>query len=491
MSRTESHWIGNRWIAGDGEPLISTDPATGAENFRGRAATVQEVDAAISAAKGAFAAWANLSLGDRAALVRKLAEKFGDEKRMLAEAISRETGKPLWESLTEVDAMIAKAAISIEAFEKRCVLERRDLPGNVAGVTRYRPHGVLGVLGPFNMPGHLPNGHIMPALLAGNTIVFKPSEQTPLVGRIYAELCESAGFPTGAVNLVQGARATGKSLVEHPEINGVLFTGSTSGGLALRRALADHPEKILALEMGGNNPLIVHQVENLDAGAILVIQSAFITAGQRCSCARRLILPRGKESDALVNRLVDLIGKLRIGFWNDQPQPFLGPVISAHAADAILAAQDRRLSAGANGIVKLQRDDRSPALLHPGLLDVTTKNSQIDEEIFGPLLQVIYVSDFSAAIAEANNTSYGLSAGLISDSPVHYEQFSAEIRAGVLSWNRPTTGASSQLSFGGIGQSGNHRPGGYFAADYCVYPMAAVESLHPQIPRELPPGISL
>jgi succinylglutamic semialdehyde dehydrogenase len=339
------------------------------------------------------------------------------------------------------------------------------------------------------MPGHLPNGHIVPALLAGNTVVLKPSEQTPLVGQRLAEAAEAAGFPPGVFNLVQGGPGVGAELAADANLNGVLFTGSTNGGRALRRLLADHPQKILALEMGGNNPLAVHEVQDLGAAACMVLQSAFITAGQRCSCARRLIVCHGGPGDALIERLVGMIGRLRIGFWNDQPAPFMGTVISARAAEDLLAAQSRLRDAGGVPIVEMTRSPRSAALLTPGLIDVTHVADRPDVEIFGPLLQVIRVDDFDSAITEANRTAFGLSAGLISDRKDHYEEFLRRIRAGVVHWNKPLTGASSQLPFGGIGISGNHRPGGYFAADYAAYPLACLESPRTQLPPQLPPGI--
>jgi succinylglutamic semialdehyde dehydrogenase len=468
----------------------STDPATGQINWTGRAATAQDVEAAVSAARAAFPKWSSLPITERILFLNKLVDQFRSNRDKFAETISRETGKPRWESLTEVDAMIGKIPISITAHEQRCADVNRDLAG-VKGTMHFRPHGVLGVLGPFNMPGHLPNGHIVPALLAGNTVVFKSSEQTPLVGEEYTKCFAAAGFPPGVLNLLQGAAPVGHWLAHHDGVNGILFTGGTPAGLSLRQGLAQHPEKILALEMGGNNPLIIHESANLDAAAVLVIQSAYITAGQRCSCARRLILCRSKQSDELVNRITEMIANLRIGFWNDEPQPFLGTVISAKAAQNLLATQEQRIRSGAIPIVKMKPRDRSPAILSPGLLDVTPLQNRPDIEIFGPLLQLIYVSDFPAALAEANRTSFGLSAGLISDNAENFRQFTAEIRAGVLSINRPTTGASSHLSFGGIGNSGNHRPGAYLAADYCAYPVASLESPTAQIPKELPPGISI
>jgi succinylglutamic semialdehyde dehydrogenase len=449
-----------------------------------------EISSIIAAARAAFATWSNAPLEERAQYLRALEQHYRTDKEKIAATISSETGKPLWESRQEVDSMAAKIPISIDAYAERCREQSRAL-ADATGFTRFRPHGVLAVLGPFNMPGHLPNGHIVPALLAGNTVIFKPSEQTPRSGDALAEAFSTAKFPPNVFNLIHGGKETGAILARHHDINGVLFTGSTAGGIALRHATADAPGKILALEMGGNNPLIVHQTHDLTAAAYIIIQSAYITAGQRCSCARRLILIRGDESSALIQRLLAMIQNIRVGLPTDDPQPFMGSIISPQSAQNLLKAQANLLDSGGAALAEMKPSPRSPALLTPGLIDVTHIPNRPDAEFFGPLLQLIYVDDFDAAIRDANNTAYGLSAGLVSDNAELYEKFLREIRAGVLAWNKPLTGASSQLPFGGIGQSGNHRPGGFFAADYASYSLASLESPRAKLPAQLPPGITL
>jgi succinylglutamic semialdehyde dehydrogenase len=348
----------------------------------------------------------------------------------------------------------------------------------------------VAVLGPFNMPGHLPNGHLVPAVLAGNAAVFKPSEQAPRVAQVMAGAWHAAGTPAGVFNVVQGAAQTGMDLASHPGIDGLFFTGSYAVGLALSRTFAERLGAILALEMGGNNPLVVHDCADLDAAAYLTVLSAYITAGQRCSCARRLIVPVGSEGDAFVDRLVSMIGRIRVGFPSEEPEPFMGPVISAHAAEKLLRAQGRLVERGGQMLVEMKASPRSPALLSPGLIDVTAVSSREDEELFGPMLQLIRVPDFDAAIREANATRYGLTAGLLSDWRDLYDRFYREVRAGVVNWNRQLTGSSSRLPFGGVGRSGNHRPSAYFAADYCAYPVAAMESERVAMPKQLSPGIS-
>ncbi len=433
------------------------------------------IQPAVSAAKAALEKWAATPIADRAGKIEKIAAGYRAHKANLGECISRQTGKPRWESALEVDAMVGKASISITAQT-----QRRTVTENIA----YRPIGILGVLGPFNMPGHLPNGHLIPAVLAGNTVVFKPSELTPEVGELMSEIWTAADLPAGVFNLVQGGAEVGNALTTHPDIDGILFTGSYSVGSAIHRALAGHPEKLLALEMGGNNPLIVWDCDDLDAAAYSILQSAYITSGQRCTCARRLIIQPGTQ---LIERLTKMIARIRIGLYKDMPEPFLGPVISPAAAQKLLQTQS---DLKGRAIVEMKLDSRSPALLNPGLMDMTGVPSP-DVEVFGPLLQVIEVPNFDAAILEANRTRYGLAAGLLSDRPEFFEQFRARIRAGVLSFNRPTTGARSDLPFGGVGFSGNHRPSALFAADYCTDPVASVQTARVTMPDKLSPGIEL
>ncbi|HMB95888.1 MAG TPA: succinylglutamate-semialdehyde dehydrogenase, partial [Tepidisphaeraceae bacterium] len=338
-----------------------------------------------------------------------------------------------------------------------------------------------------NFPGHLPNGHIMPALLAGNTIVFKPSELAPLVAEMTVKLWQDAGLPLGVLNLVQGGREVGQSLASHTGIDGIFFTGSFEAGRAINRANADQPGKILALEMGGNNPLIVHEVDDLAAAAYLTIQSAYITAGQRCSCARRLIVTNEK----FIDHLTAMIHKIIVGRYTDSPEPFMGPIISDVAAQKLQSAQDDLSKRGAKSIVKMKSIGPRPAILSPGLIDVTEMQNRADEEIFGPLLQVIRAKNFDDAIAEANRTRFGLAAGLFSDDRASWEKFYRATRAGVVNWNRPLTGASGLLPFGGVGCSGNNRPSAYFAADYCSYPIASMEMAHLKMPQQIVPGISI
>ena len=472
------------------QDIVSVNPATGKPIWRGTVSTPQAVNTSVRQAYAAFDSWSRLLLQERVKYVQNFIEKLNVHKNVFAELISQETGKPRWEALAEVAAMLGKGPISIVAYNDRCGETRKSLP-NGESVTRFKPLGVVGVLGPFNLPGHLPNGHIIPALLAGNTVVFKPSELTPAVGEHLVQLWKEAGLPDHVVNVVQGDGTVGAALAEHPLLAGLYFTGSYETGRKLHALFGGHPEKMLALEMGGNNPLVVYQVRDLEAAAYATIQSAYITAGQRCVCARRLIVPAGREGDAFVECLVRQIKKIRYGIPGKMRACFMGTMISPEAADRVIEAQDRLVRQGGYPIVTCLQGGDVPALLSPGLMDCTAIPDRADEEIFGPLLQLIRVKDFDAAIAEANNTAFGLSAGLLSDVEANYKNFRERVRAGVVNWNQQITGASSAAPFGGVGLSGNHRPSAYFAADYCAYPIASIEQSSLKLPETLTPGIEL
>ncbi|WP_035056928.1 succinylglutamate-semialdehyde dehydrogenase [Andreprevotia chitinilytica] len=482
--------INGQWLAGNGAALASVNPVTQAQVWAGHAADAAQVDAAVSAARAAFPAWRDMDLGERIAVMRCFADLLRGNQGELAAIIGRETGKPRWEAATEVTTMINKVDISIRAYEERTGI-KESTQGDAIAVLRHRPHGVVAVFGPYNFPGHLPNGHIVPALLAGNTVIFKPSELAPLTAQRTTELWLAAGLPIGVFGLLQGGRDTGQTLAAHPQLDGLYFTGSAATGYHLHQAFAGHPDKILALEMGGNNALLVDEVTDIPAAIHHVLQSAFVSAGQRCTCSRRLLVPQGKWGDGFIAALKQASEALRVGAWDENPPPFMGSVISLAAANALLAAQAKLIALGGKPVLSLRRLQEGTALLSPGLIDVTAIADLPDEEYFGPLLQIQRYASFDEALRLANATRYGLAAGLLSDSAERYRLFWREVRAGIVNWNKPLTGASSAAPFGGVGASGNHRPSAYYAADYCAYPVASLEAETLALPPQLPPGMSL
>jgi succinylglutamic semialdehyde dehydrogenase len=451
--------------------LVSYEPATGAELWRGKTG---DVDREVAAAREAWPRWAAASLSDRVEKLRAFANRVKVDIDKLSDLIARETGKPLWEARTEVESVINKVDISVRAYAERTSQRRIDGKPGTRNALRHKPHGVLAVLGPYNFPAHLPNGHIVPALLAGNTVVFKPSEKTPATGEMLVELYRLAGIPDSVIRIAQGGPDVGKALSAHPDIDGLLFTGSAQTGVALNRQFANRPGKMLALEMGGNNPIIVWDTHDIHSAVVLVVQSAFLSAGQRCTAARRLII-KDDLYDRFIPELKKLTDRLVIGEPHGEPPPFMGPVIDNDVADGLTESFLALMSHGGRPIRHMTRPIKGRPFISPGIIDVTDMAERPDIELFGPLLQVIRVPDFAAAIAEANNTRFGLSASLIGGTPEQYNEFWANSRAGVVNWNATTNGASSSAPFGGVGLSGNHRPSAFYAADYCAYPVVSAE----------------
>ncbi len=456
--------------------IVSHEPATGAELWRG---AIGDVDAIVDQARRAWPAWAAQPLATRIELVRRFANEVRKQSDAFAELIARETGKPLWEARTEVESVIAKVDISVSAYAERTGQKKLDSALQGSAAVRHKPHGVMAVLGPYNFPAHLPNGHIVPALIAGNVVIFKPSEKTPAVGEFLLGCFHRAGISAAVVQLLIGGAAEGQALVAHRDIDGVLFTGSVQAGIAINKKLATNPGKIVALEMGGNNPIVVIDTPKVADAAILIIQSAFTSAGQRCTAARRLIV-KASMYDALVGEVKRLADRIVFDEPFADPAPFMGPVIDNHSADQLAESFLYFLSNGGRPIKHMQRPDDTLPFVSPAIVDVTAMKDRPDVELFGPLLQVVKVDDFDHAIAEANNTRFGLSASLIGGSPQDYNRFWANVRAGIINWNRPTNGASSKAPFGGIGLSGNHRPAAFYAADYCAYPVASTEMDQPR-----------
>ncbi|EPF9728421.1 succinylglutamate-semialdehyde dehydrogenase [Vibrio fluvialis] len=484
-----TQWIAGQWVAGQGEHFTSLSPYNNEIVWQGDSATPAQVEDAVKAARSAFVEWKKQPFAEREKVVLAFAEKVKANAEAIAEVIAKETGKPIWETRTEAAAMAGKIAISIRAYHDRTGETVREAAGNQI-VLRHRPLGVMAVFGPYNFPGHLPNGHIVPALLAGNTVVFKPSEQTPWTGEVAMKLWEEAGLPKGVLNLVQGGKETGIALAQSKGIDGLLFTGSANTGHLLHRQFAGQPGKMLALEMGGNNPMVISDhYGDLDSTVYTIIQSAFISAGQRCTCARRLYVPHGDKGDALITRLVEATQKLRIDQPFAEPAPFMGPQISKAAADFILKAQANLQSLG--GEILVEARGLEAAFVTPGIIDVTPVAELPDEEYFGPLLQVVRYETLAQAVELANDTQFGLSAGLVTTDDSEWEYFVDHIRAGIVNRNRQLTGASGDAPFGGPGASGNLRPSAFYAADYCAYPMASMEGSATELPATLSPGIEL
>lgn len=444
--------------------MISYNPASQEIIWEGKPSSKDTVDASVERATKAFGLWRETSINTRVDLLIRYKKILERERETLALLISKETGKMLSDAKGEVNALIGKIDISIEAQAIRCA------PFHKGGVyTSHRPIGVTAVIAPFNFPLHLPNGHIVPALLAGNCVILKPSELTPACGEMLHRLFLEAGFPKDVVQCVQGGKEVGEMLATNPSIKALLFTGSRAVGVALSKIFASTPERLLALELGGNNPMLLADIDQFEKTAHLITQSAYLSAGQRCTAARRLIIVDTLEHRKFLSYLIEKIRSLRAGAYDETPEPNLGPLTDPNGIKRALSYEKLLLNHGGVSLIPLKT---SGPFLFPGLIDMSFGTSA-DEECFAPFLQLKWVNSFEEGIKEANQTKYGLSAALISRKKQHWEQFFSQINAGIINWNAPTNGASSYAPFGGVGYSGNHRPTAFYAADYCNYPVVS------------------
>lgn len=456
--------------------IVSFEPATGLELWRGKVGDVEDI---VARARRAWPTWASQPLSTRIELMRRFANEVRKEAENLAQVIARETGKPLWDARSEVDGVIDRVEVSVRAYADRTSQRKLDSALNGTAAVRHKPHGVIAVISPYNMPALLPAGHIVPALIAGNVVVLKPSEKAPATAELLTRCFHRAGISAGVVQVLTGGPVQGLALAAHDGVDGVLFTGSAHAGIAINRKLAANPGKLVALELGGNNPVVVWDTPKLTDAAAIVVQSAFTGSGQRCSSARRLIV-KSTMYDALITEVRRLTDRLIVGAPFDTPLPFMGPVIDNAAADGLTESFVYLLSNGGRAIKHMARLRDDLPFVSPAIIDVTKIADRPDVELFGPLLQVVSVADFDEAIAEANNTRFGLTASLIGGTPQEYNRFWANVRAGVVNWNRPTIGEAASAPFGGTGLSGNNRPGAYYAADSCAYPVSSSEMEQPR-----------
>ena len=448
------------------------------------------LDEAVEAAGRAYPRWRDLPAGDRAALLRRVADRLKEARERLAHVIAREVGKPLWEARTEVDTMVAKIAVTLE--DGLDPIRERTFELSPTTVGRWRAHarGVVGILGPFNFPGHLVHGWVVPALACGNTVVVKPSERAVAVGQLYAEIVAEAGLPAGVFNLIQGDGAAGAGLAAHPDLAAVLFTGSYAVGQRILHATLDQPRKLVALEMGGKNAVLVLDDADLDAAVYHTAFGACATAGQRCSATSRALVHRSLAA-AFVERLVRALRGLRVGYPLEE-DVFMGPVISATARKR--HAELHRLARDEGAELLLAggptEGPRAGHYVRPSLhriARVSPESRYQTQEAFVPDVALLEFDSLEEGIEALNATDYGLVASVFTRDRDRFERVYRESRVGVLNWNTGTVGASSRLPFGGLGRSGNDHPAGVLATAWCTYPVASLELAEASVPSP-PPG---
>ncbi len=492
--------VNGRWIALAGAEITSRNPARPAEIVWSGTPDPGHADAAVAAASEAFKTWSAWSPSKRHAVLRRFADLCKARAAQITALIRDETGKAEWDAAGEASLLAAKVDATLaetpDAPLRRVAGYKVELTPTRQGRCWFRPHGVMAVLAPFNFPMHLPNGHIVPALALGNTVVLKPSDKTPaagqMLGELYQEALDAEGAPPGVVNVVQGGAASAQRLARHPGVDGVLFTGSWPVGRAILEANLDTPGRICALEMGGNNAAVVLPDADLRQAVVECVRSAFITSGQRCTCTRRLIVHEA-VADRVIRAVCRAASELKIGDPASGEPVFLGPVISEAARRAILGAQASLARGDGRILLECRALDREGWFLTPGVMqverfvasDAADVGAGADVEVFGPLLRVAVVRSLDEAIEQANATRFGLAAAIFTKDERAIERFLREARAGCINVNTGSAGASGRLPFGGLGRSGNHRPAGALSVDYCAYPVAglvewdAAATMHP------------
>jgi RHH-type transcriptional regulator, proline utilization regulon repressor / proline dehydrogenase / delta 1-pyrroline-5-carboxylate dehydrogenase len=483
------NFIGGVFVPPSGAALISHNPAADGAVVFETGFTVGAVREAAEAAAAAQPAWAALGQAERARHLDRFKAAIAARADQLADAIVLETGKLRAEAKGEIATLIAR-------FDHATAAMAADLrPGQVAPGEhlRYAALGVVGVIGPFNFPLHLCHAHVVPALLAGNTVVIKPSDITPLCGQRYAEAAHAAELPPGVFNLVVGTGEVGAAMARAP-LRGLCFTGSWPIGRKILEAALDRPELLIALELGGKNVCVVLEDCSLRQAVHEVVIGGYLTAGQRCTGTERVLVHR-KIADRFVDALARVVRELRFGSPED-PAMFAGPLATRAALAKVEAALDAARAAGAEPIVPgapLAGGFYRTASLHrlpDGMHDVP---GYTDVELFGPDLSIEVIDSDEEAIAVIEASPYGFANAVFTGSAERFERFYARTRSGILNRNRSTNLASAKLPFGGVGRSGNYRPAGAWAHRNLVAPVAVLENPvgavtpHAQLAAHLPP----
>ncbi len=460
--------------------LKRENPANTAETLWELGVCYDHVEEAIDSAKKGFKQWRAISQDERNNYLRAYQEQVMARKDEMARSIALETGKPLWEAHTEVAAVIAKVNVTIEDSLPR--VANRDFPEilpQTNGAIYYKPLGPSLVIGPFNFPCHLANGQILSALIAGNSIIFKPSEKTAYSAQLMFECFHAAGFPSGVVNLIQGNAESARRLTASKEIKGIYFTGSKEVGLKILQDTHKDLSKLVALELGGKNTSIIHNDANLEFTLSELLKACYLTTGQRCT-STAIVAIHEDILEEFTTRFHSLAKRIIVDHPIDhEVAPFMGPLVDQRAMDSYLLFMGMAKREGIEEIMRGKHLDKkypghyvSPSIHLAQKLD---RNSHfLASEIFGPNVTFIPYKEFEEAIEIANSTEYGLASAVFTAQEELFKKAAFEIDSGLINWNRSTVGASSKLPFGGVKNSGNHRPAAVSTIDACVYPMASL-----------------
>lgn len=447
-----------------------------------------DIEEATVVGKNAFLEWKHVPLENRIKALHRFGEEIEKRSDLLSRLISFEVGKPLKEAKGEVSALVNKIKVTCDAGYQYVKTQSVPMPSG-RGEIHYRPKGLMLVIGPFNFPVHLSHGHVVPALLMGNTVILKPSEKAPYSAQVYMEAFEAADFPPGVLQMLHGNPEMSTRLVRHPLVDGVVATCSFEVGVKIQTALAGNPEKIVALEMGGKNSAIIWEAGTggIDKIAEDLITSCFLTTGQRCTALSRTYVKRELLTE-LLNSFHEKAKKLIIGNpFDENPDPFMGPIVTQQAMEKFLRYDTLATTEGAEVIMrpkrleKVGRASEKPLpegyYVAPSIHLVnkwSAESSYQNHEIFGPDMFFCPIDTLEEGIAATNANHYGLSFSFFSPDEKLYNYVADRVDVGLAYWNKPTVGASALLPFGGWKRSGNHRPAGIFAIYACTQAQARI-----------------
>ena len=463
----DGHYIDGEWISGDGETFISEHPATGETLGRFTRGTEPEVDAAIAAARSAFKAWRGLSYVDRAEYLWEVYHELRERTDELGEIVTRECGK----EISEGRADVVEAAHMVEWAAGDARHPKGDVvPSEIAAKDasmRRKPRGVVGCITPWNFPVAIPFWHMAVALVEGNTIVWKPAEQTPLCGQIVAEMIDATGIPAGVFNMVQGFGDTGAAIVDHDAVDTVLFTGSAEVGHEIAREVADKSGVRAACEMGGKNTIVITANADLDIAVRSAVLSSFKTTGQRCVSSERLVVHEAVYEE-FTNRFVEMARHVSVGDPLDE-STFMGPLIEADHREKVAGYTELAREEGVEVLV--DRTELDPSEIPEGHAeghwvgpfvyeaDPDAELRCTSEEVFGPHVALLpYNGDIEQALEIHNDTDYGLAGAIISEDYREINCYRDHAEVGLAYGNLPCIGAEVQLPFGGVKKSGNGYP---------------------------------
>ena len=472
MSTSYQNFIAGTWRdATAGATFASVNPADTTDTVgHFPESGPADVDAAVEAARTTLPDWRATPAPARGDILRRIGDRLTERKADLADAMTREMGKPVSETKGDVQEAIDTAYYA--ASETRRLFGHTvpsELPSKM-NLTIRRPVGVCGLITAWNFPVAVPTWKIFPALAAGNTVVYKPSEESPHCGVLLTEILAEAGVPDGVVNLVLGADTAGRALVEHPDVDAIGFTGSSAVGKAIGETCGRLNTKYSA-EMGGKNPMIVMEDADLDLALEGVLWGAFGTTGQRCTATSRLICHEAVV-DELVGRIVDAAGDLTLGDGRADGTD-VGPLINQEALDTVSryvhigqTEDGATLRCGGQRATGNGLDDGF--FFEPTVFTDVSREARIfQEEIFGPVLVVHTVASYEEAVAAANDTVYGLSSCIYTQDVTRSFRAMHDLEAGITYVNGPTIGAEAHMPFGGIKDTGNgHRDGGWAVFDF-------------------------